>query len=734
MNMPLGLLLGEIRFDIPYYVLFLFALVSSGLAYLMYRKIEEITKTKRVFLFILRSISFFLLFIVAANLATDIINVHEKKREVYLLADDSKSMSLYDGPVQRARVMRNLLGSKTFHDLSKQFDVVPIVFGGDIMKSNNLDSLKFDQPLTNIESSLRESARLETNARSAFAILLTDGNYNTGENPIDIARGLSFPIFSIGIGDSTQPKDIVVREVIPAPSIYLGRKSVVNAVVSSFGFGGVSVTAQLLEDGRVVDSKRITLADEGNIEVSFDYTPKEVGTHILTAHVLPLKGEFDERNNSASTSVDVLKGKYSILLVGGEPASDVAFLRRNVESDEDFNLEALIQKDGDNFYAPNDSGHENNSSRVSEILLQKYDAVLLYDFPNGQSGETLRRIRTLLNSSGVAYAYFAGKNFSPEQVGSLPRLPFVVQGLPGLGGGELQVGISPVASDGSLIGLGPLSTLIEANSSLIPPLYYQRIECKPSYGAVSLAVPVLNGTRMSSPVFLVSEMGKSAAFLAYGLWRVQLMSPISGLRNDFLQDFLVTLIRNLINSGRQKLLTVNTDKKKYDPSETVNFISLLADQTGSPISNALVDVTIKNEATKKTASDVQLNQNDNGSYTGSVSGLGEGRYSYYAQAKSGSRFLGTDSGTIAVESLNTEFIQTSMNARLLKQISTVTGGKFLTPQEFVDSGLPIKEEWRMPVAQTSEKKFEILSSLPFLALVFFLLGVEWVLRKIWGLP
>jgi hypothetical protein len=212
------------------------------------------------------------------------------------------------------------------------------------------------------------------------------------------------------------------------------------------------------------------------------------------------------------------------------------------------------------------------------------------------------------------------------------------------------------------------------------------------------------------------------------------MSSISGLRSDFLREFLATLIRNLINSGKQRLLTVGTDKRTYDPSETMNFLSLLVDQTGSPVNNAVIEVNIENEVTKKSVSDLKLNRNGNGSYTGSLGGLGEGEYSYYAKAKSGSNFLGADSGTIVVESMNTEFIQTSMNAQLLKQLSLVTGGKFLTPQEFISGNLPIKPEWKEPVSLTSERKFELLSTLSILVVVFVLLGAEWVMRKIWGLP
>lgn len=733
MNLTIGLLLDQIRFDLRFYFLFLFAIISSGLAYLMYRKIEELSRSRRTFLLSFRAVSFFLLFLAAANLSTEIIHGSNKNRDVFVFVDDSKSMSLSDGSVQRGQVVKELISSQAYRNIAKQFDMIPVVFGGDILKSGAFDSLKFDQPLTNIESSLTEAARLETNAQAAFAILLTDGNYNEGGNPVDVAQSLSFPIYSVGIGDSTQPKDIVVREIIPAPSVYAGKKSVVRAVVSSFGYGGKSVIAHLSEDGKVVDSKPITLADEGNIETLFDYTPATVGTHILTVHIPPLKGEFNQRNNFASASVDVLKGEYSVLLVAGEPSPDVAFLRRNIEADEDFSLEVLVQKNGDDFYKPTSGDGLDKSVDPKELLSQKYDAILLYDFPNSQSGGTLPGVVKDLNST--AYIYFAGKNLSMEQVEHLPRLPFVVRSfLPGTSGGEFQIGLSATGSSSMSSDLQPFYTMLSENLSLIPPLYYQRVECMPSYGSVAIAVPVLNGVSLTSPVFLVSEVGRSAAFLAYGLWRMQLMSPISGLRNDFSKDFLTTLLRNLINSGKQKLLTVNTDKKSYDPSESINFVSLLVDQTGSPVNGASVDLNIRNGASKRFVGDVQLNRSGDGSYAGSVSGLGEGKYSYFAEAKSSSGLLGADSGTIIVESLNKEFVQTSMNAPLLKQISAVTGGQFVTPKEFMDGRLLIKPEWEQPVTLKNENRFELLSSLPILAVVFVLLGAEWVMRKIWGLP
>ncbi len=249
-----------------------------------------------------------------------------------------------------------------------------------------------------------------------------------------------------------------------------------------------------------------------------------------------------------------------------------------------------------------------------------------------------------------------------------------------------------------------------------------------------LRIPFSTGLKLNTPVFLVDPANRSAAFLAYGLWRLQLMSSLSGLRSDFLQDFLVNLIRTLISGGKQKLLTVHADRKVYDPSEPVNFNALLVGQSGSPVNDATVDVNIRSEASGSVSADIMLSAMGDGGYSGGTAGLGEGKYFFTATARSGSTFLGADSGTVVVEPLNTEFVRTSMNATLLRQLASVSGGEFMTPSKFIRQGIELKPEWKESVRLANSTRFELLSSLPILAVVFLLLAAEWIMRKIWGLP
>lgn len=544
----------SIRFDIPFYLIAIFAAMSVGVSYLMYHNVAGISKSNRTFLGLLRALSVFLLLLAMANLVTDIVRITTKKRDVYVLVDDSKSMALNDGTVSRAQLTKDVL--RSIKGISPHLNIVPIIFGGHAVEAagpSAFDSLKFDKPATDIEAAFVEAAKhsQQSPGEAAFGILLSDGDYNAGGNPVNVAQGFSIPVYSIGIGDSTRPKDIAVRQLIPSPSIYAGKKSVVKSIISSFGFGGTTVNVHLVDDEKDVESKDVKLPGDGDVEVAFDYTASAVGTHILKVYVAPQNGEVNLRNNSATATVDVMKGKYSVLLVAGEPAVDVAFLRRNIESSDDFELTTLVQKDANDFYVPTgENGREVNASTTdpSEILSKKYDAVLLYDFPNAHFSvatnhdSPMQKVLDVLNSSdapfakGLPYAYFAGRDFSAQQVVQLPRLPFttgnsgseispgdadlssrpdVFQTARNSDNSEFQIGISTMGFSQGIspeenipASLQPIYSLLSSNSNLIPPLYYRRIDCKSANGATALAVPVLNGVRLDVPIFFMSQFRK----------------------------------------------------------------------------------------------------------------------------------------------------------------------------------------------------------------------------------
>ncbi|MDZ7849120.1 MAG: hypothetical protein U5L96_21695 [Owenweeksia sp.] len=48
------------------------------------------------------------------------------------------------------------------------------------------------------------------NQNLAGVVMLTDGIYNRGSDPAYAARSLPFPIYSVGFGDTTVPRDLFI--------------------------------------------------------------------------------------------------------------------------------------------------------------------------------------------------------------------------------------------------------------------------------------------------------------------------------------------------------------------------------------------------------------------------------------------------------------------------------------------------------------------------------------------
>ena len=705
--------------SLPLIVLIASAAACGFAAFLSYHKLGGLTSIKRQALMTLRFLSLLLTLLISLNAVLYLTHHYQVKKSVVVMVDDSRSMTLKDRGKTRSEVVKEILNSDRFKDLREKFDLHMMAFGNHVRTVVSSDSLQFNQYATDIDAPVLEAIKYSVSHPLAFVLLISDGNYNSGPDPRRDARGMFFPIYTIGVGDTVPPSDLVVKQIIVPGNLYSQKKTVVRGVVGANGLAGRKVTAYLYEDKKMVDSKVIVLPAEGDLAVSFDYLPGTEGQHVLTVSVPPLVGEYDNRNNSSSVSVNVKKGKYSVLLIGGEPQSDFAFIRRDLESSEDFVVSALVQRNAQDFYEKD----------ALKVLSLKYDAVVLCDFPNSNSGDTFASVQKLLKEQNPAVMYFSGRNFDAALVNNIYKLPVKVTGF-NRGESQINVALAPQEAI-PVLDQGIFDELAE-NVQFFPPIYYQLINCQPKSDAAVLAYPVLNGVRLKNPLFVTNINERSAAFLGYGIWRLQLMSSVSGLRPDFLGDFLIETLRALINGNQTKQLRVKSDKMIYDPTEPINFSALLINQAGNNINDAVVNVVIRQNQLDK--AQVILSPSGNGGYDGSINPLPEGKYSYVATALANGTIVGADSGRFNVEPENIEFMQTRMNVDLLKGLSNETGGKFMSPEEFLTRGVDLKEEWLLPAAKSSSKTLELISNLPILIFLGLTLVAEWVLRKIFGLP
>ena len=156
---------------------------------------------------------------------------------------------------------------------------------------------------------------------------------------------MRYPIHTISVGDSSKQKDIQIKNLTVNEITYLNNKVDVELLVKNTGYHEKNTTVTLSTGNIVLDSKLIILPDDGR-EKSFKLTFSAdiEGTNEYKISLMPMSDESILENNRRDFFVKVLKNKIRVLLIGGNPDPDFAFLSRSLLKDENINLTAFVEK------------------------------------------------------------------------------------------------------------------------------------------------------------------------------------------------------------------------------------------------------------------------------------------------------------------------------------------------------------------------------------------------------
>lgn len=155
-------------------------------------------------------------------------------------------MTITDKSGNRKEGFRSALESSKVLSLG---DEVRIASFQDEMRAidrERIDSMKFDGQLTDISRAIRWTAEQSENANLRAGLMITDGAFNAGSNPLYDAELLGKPLYIIGIGDSTEPKDIAIQTIITNDLTYLESSVPINVNIKSNGFSDDAATATKL--------------------------------------------------------------------------------------------------------------------------------------------------------------------------------------------------------------------------------------------------------------------------------------------------------------------------------------------------------------------------------------------------------------------------------------------------------------------------------------------------------
>ncbi|MFA6572225.1 MAG: hypothetical protein WCT77_13435 [Bacteroidota bacterium] len=710
-----------------WWLFFLLAAVALAFTIFTYRfTIPDISGQRKTVLVVLRSIALTLLLFVLFEPVFTLIRGTLEEPKLTVLIDNSISTGIADAKGNRRKMLLEAIEKSNFSSMDKNI-LKTAIFDSDVQFIEKFDTslIKNKGQSTDISKALGWVTNSAEEQNTQAVLLISDGVFNSGINPVYTADVLGKPVFTIGIGDSTEARDVSVQSVLTNDVAYLENPIPVNVCVKVSGYQSGSLALKLFDNGNLIATQNFNITPEKETATAvFEFNPKTEGIHKLTASVSAMEKEVSTRNNSMSEFVNVLKNKRQILILAGSPSPDVSFIRNAFAQEKGVEVKEFIQKKGTEFY----------DKAPTEADFKQAEIIALIGFPIAYSPDNVLVSLKKELEKGKSLLFIASQFTDYNKLRIIDDyLPFSI-----VNSNQREYlalpDVKPEAVANPLLRINGTAADAELWNQL-PPVFRTEtfVRIKPeSEVVVGLKV---NNVPMKEPLILSRTFGnkKTIAVLAYGLYRWKLMGYASEVSKgradvpDIFDRFIQNSVKWLSVSQDNKLVNIKTTKRNYLNGETVEFIGQVYDVSYNPIENATVQLKISSGSQTR---DLFLTPAGNGRYTGKLQNLPEGDYFFTGNAVLNGKNLGSDKGRFGIGDVSLEYLNLSMNATLLRNLSSRTGGKFYTYENcstFLDDLKKLKNF--VPRSVTLRNEFALWHLPWLLALSLLCFAVEWFLRK-----
>jgi hypothetical protein len=717
-----------IRFDfaVPTALVLLALLAGTFTALWYYRStVPPVSRQTRLLLTALRAASLTSILLLLGQPLLRLVYTSTEPPSLAVLIDNSASMRIADRTGSRAEELRTFLSSPSMKDIARKATLHYYTFGLGLhpIPDPGSDTLSLNEEATNFSSALQALAREKESRHIDAALLITDGAPSLGRNPLYDAEAMGIPLYTVGIGDTTEPRDLLITRVAANQLVYSDIESPVDVTVKSSGYGGERVQVRLLQGTTELARQLITLeAGTREYTVTLRYLPHGEGSVRYTVQADVLPDELTPANNRSVFVARILKSKLRVVVLGGFPGPDVTFVGQTLREEKSFDLRAFTQRLPSGFY-------EGSLTRSS---LDSADCLLFIGFPTQSTpASSFQLVADAVLQQQKPLFILTGQKIDYEKLRLLGSVvPFSVDVFV-----PAEQYVNPQVVEAER--LHPLVTLDRQDGieiwKRLPPLFRSLALFKARPESRTLVFARGENTPVNDPLILTRSVGKqkSLAITAYGLWRWRLMVQGDPSTQDFLAVFLSGAIKWLTAPEDSRPVRIVPTQDIFVRGEPAEIVGQVYDQKSSPVDDARITVSVAGDG--GTAA-TQLRPLGSGRYEGSFQGLAEGEYTYRATAEAGGSVIGTDSGKLTIGGVSLELQDTRANLALLRLLAARTGGRFMGPSDAssLDS-LLTREPWFLSEETHRTKEIELWNWRYLLAGIVLLLAVEWGVRRVSGM-
>ena len=596
----------------------------------------------------------------------------------------------------------------------------------------------------------------------AGLIVISDGAVNRGGDAdalVHLAKARRAPIFSVGVGTSDEPPNLRVIDLAAPSTTPLGDPFELKIEV---GATGPAVGPAKLEL-RAVPAAALTSGDEslaaGELIAERDFEfdadgrsqtltistqPKAAGEFVYRAVVSGDRGEATAIDNTRDAAVRVLDTQYRVLLVSGRPSYEYRFLARILERDNNIDLSCWLQSADEQAVRDGDAVITELPRKPDDLFA--YDVVILLDPHPGELDSAWAAImRRFVDEFRGGMLLVAGPHYTQrflkddrlqDLCAVLPIVPDPDADVRLSNEGTFRPNARPLivpedARSSPILSLGADPAANERIWSAMPGVWWNlpvlrekpvasvilRTADSPTAGAnasVLLATQVVGGGRTAFLGCDTTWRWRAAAEQHYNRFWVQMVRYLAqGRRESENQRGAIVLDRDAVNLGDYAKIEVR-----------------VLDEQFVPWFEPRIDLSIEHAGAASRQVALSAIPDRAGWFGGRVLFDAPGATRLWVQLPVGAPDAKPAKleKSIRVQQPDYEMRTLRQNVELLREMSTRTGGEYLTLE--AARRLPERIADARQTSVTRDPSTESLWDRPWvLALLACLLSIEWITRR-----
>jgi uncharacterized membrane protein len=671
-----------------------FAAAIAG-AWLAYRRVAvPLTRGQRMLLTACRALTLALIvaFLLRPVRWVEVAGVRDSV--VAVLVDTSRSMRLADDGVARIEQARVIAG-QLLARVGATYRTELLTFG-EMLARADVSRLAAEARRSDLSSALSALADRFRGERLAAVIVLSDGG-DTSTREAGATRPLNLPVFTVGIGRTSLPRDREVTNLTSGEPLLSQASVDLSVTAMSTGFGTAPFQLRLTENGRPIEIRRVTPPADGSpVHQVFTVSPSP-GSATLYAVDIPVEGgELVAENNVRRVLVPAERRRRLVLVVEGAPGFEHTFLKRALARDQALDVDSVVRKGRDEegrdtFFIQAAASRTASLSAgypVRRADLFVYDAVLFGNIPaHAFTRDQLEMTADFVATRGGGALVFGARSFERAGLAGTPlaevlpldptdRRPADIQAAEAtLSGAHVPV----LTVDGVLHPATRLAATPEQNRQRwirLPPLASVAEVGSPRPGAQVLAA-ARDAGGVLRPLISTQRygVGRSMVFTGEASWRWRMMLPASDPSHELVWR---QLVRWLASGSSERIEVPPVSVSLPGTTEAVSV--LVRDDEFKPIVNAEVGVRIAEPGGQERSVPAALSDPREGRYTASVRFDQPGAYTITAEVRRGSEALGRATRAMLVGGADVELSDPRLNEAVLRRIAEATGGRYVPAQ------------------------------------------------------